>query len=320
MTSCEHIVLTTESISPAEKPEWWASVIRETLGLDSKVEAIGEQAFQQSLRASSLGEIVIGARKGSPFRASWENSESAFVLADINIEGHCTRRHNGHPQVLLEPRSICIFPMAERGSICYTDDTTHIFLAFPASLLEEYCPEWQDKRGTPIPADAGAAALLLEWADALQRNAESLSSDCRCDSGRTLIGLLGAALCTAEDENSQSSRLRAYHQRRIRQYILTHLANPELNVSKIAGAVGLSPRYLHSLFADEPLRLMQWVQEQRLQRCKMALLSGRGNATIAQIAYSFGFNDAAHFSRSFQRRFDLPPREFRKLSRSPKND
>jgi len=316
MPSREHVVLTTEPISPREKPEWWASVIRETLGLDSKVEAVGDQAFEQSLHACSLGDILIGARKGTPFKASWENSESTYVIADINIEGHCTRRHNGHQEILLEPRSICMFPMSERGSICYAEPTKHIFLAFPAALLAEYCPEWDKKRGTPIPADEGAPAMLLEWADSLQRNAETLGSDCRCNAGRTLISLLGAALSTAEDDGSQSSRLRGYHRQRIRQHILTHLADPELSIPKIAGAVGLSPRYLHSLFVNEPLRLMQWVQEQRLQRCRMELLSTRSNATIAQIAYSFGFNDAAHFSRAFQKRFDMSPREFRELSRT----
>ncbi len=315
MSAQERIEFSTEHVAAGDKPDWWAAHMREHLGVDSRVEPFGDQAFEQSIAAWSLGEVAIGTRRGSAFRASWQNSESTYAFADINIEGYCVRRHEGHPEMLMEPRSICVFPLADKGMIFHPDNTTHMILAFPGSLLSEYCPDWESQAGKPLAADGGPAGMLLDWAVSFQRNAEQLGRSCRSAAGRMLLGLLGSAVGAKEDGGSaESSRLRTYHRQRIRQFIETHLADPELSVAKISQAVGLSPRYLHSLFRDEPLHLMQWVQERRLQRCKLELGSAQG-WTIAQIAYAYGFNDAAHFSRLFQKRFGRSPREFREENR-----
>lgn len=190
-----------------------------------------------------------------------------------------------------------------------------MILAFPRALLAECCPDWERQAGCVLPADGGAAGMLLDWAASLQHNAGHLGASCRRAAGHMLLNLLAAALGAAEGaegEAAESSRLRAYHRQRIRQFVLAHLADSHLNVSRIAQAVGLSPRYLHSLFTDEPLRLMQWVQEQRLERCRIGLSTPQDSVTITQIAYANGFNDAAHFSRAFRKRFGLSPRELQR--------
>ena len=58
---------------------------------------------------------------------------------------------------------------------------------------------------------------------------------------------------------------------------------------------------------------MRHVWQRRLEKCRQALLNqaqhGQG---IAQIAYHWGFNDQAHFSRSFKQAFGLSPRDYQR--------
>ncbi len=44
----------------------------------------------------------------------------------------------------------------------------------------------------------------------------------------------------------------------------------------------------------------------------MELARGDRIDNISQIAFTWGFNDASHFTRSFRAKFDMSPREYRR--------
>ena len=90
---------------------------------------------------------------------------------------------------------------------------------------------------------------------------------------------------------------------------------PELNVDFIAESAGLSVRQVHRLFADEGISLMRWVWVRRLEQCHRELSQNEsGKRPISDIAYRWGFNDQAHFSRSFRKHFGISPRDLRRQS------
>jgi AraC-like DNA-binding protein len=51
--------------------------------------------------------------------------------------------------------------------------------------------------------------------------------------------------------------------------------------------------------------------ERRLERCRDALGARRdGRGVVKDVAFQWGFNDTAHFSRVFKKRFGKTPLEF----------
>ncbi|MGC4079663.1 MAG: helix-turn-helix domain-containing protein [Rubrivivax sp.] len=110
-----------------------------------------------------------------------------------------------------------------------------------------------------------------------------------------------AACAAAPVGESAATRQR----RRAEAFILERLHDHRLGVAHIAAHLGVSTRYLHRLF-DDGAQVMQWVQEQRLQACWQELRTRRGRP-VAEVAWAWGFTSAAHFSRSFKRRFGVPP-------------
>lgn len=58
-----------------------------------------------------------------------------------------------------------------------------------------------------------------------------------------------------------------------------------------------------------------YVRDRRLERCRQELMSpAHRGLSVSEICFRWGFNDAAHFSRSFRAKFDMTPRSCRKES------
>ncbi|MFV3077388.1 helix-turn-helix domain-containing protein [Niveispirillum fermenti] len=92
----------------------------------------------------------------------------------------------------------------------------------------------------------------------------------------------------------------------------TRLDEPDLSPAAIAVAAGISVRHLHRLFAAMGLRFADHVRACRLERCRAALGDPvQGARSVTDIAFSWGFNDAAHFSRCFRAAYGTSPRAWR---------
>jgi len=84
----------------------------------------------------------------------------------------------------------------------------------------------------------------------------------------------------------------------------------------ISQYIGLSPRYLNSLFAEESTSLMRYVWQRRLTQCRKDLVNPVCTGQrLHQIAFRWGFNNAAHFSRAFKQQFGVTPSDFLRLSK-----
>jgi AraC-like DNA-binding protein len=97
---------------------------------------------------------------------------------------------------------------------------------------------------------------------------------------------------------------------RAQNYISQRLHDVDLNVNSIASSLGVSQSRLHRAFSASDMSLMRYVWSCRLERAA-DLLSRRGRTkvTIKEIAYRCGFENAAHFSRTFKDRFGITPKE-----------
>jgi AraC family transcriptional activator of tynA and feaB len=177
--------------------------------------------------------------------------------------------------------------------------------------LADHCPRWRQYAFKPIAANEGLAAVVRNHIAVLAEQEASIDAMASA-AMRPMTVALVAALLNALDGATDLSSLPEFHRRRIREYILQHLCNPMLDVEMIARGVGLSVRYIHHLFQNEPASLMQWAHMKRLERCRELIVDRRlRHRKISQIAYDAGFNDLAHFSRCFRKRFQLSPSQAR---------
>lgn len=58
-----------------------------------------------------------------------------------------------------------------------------------------------------------------------------------------------------------------------------------------------------------------YILRRRLEECARQIGNPAWNAhTLTEIAFSWGFNSAAHFTRTFRERYGLAPREYRRVA------
>lgn len=99
---------------------------------------------------------------------------------------------------------------------------------------------------------------------------------------------------------------------KIHEVIEQNLNANDFNIDTIAGTIGLSRsaffKKLKSLTGLAPVDL---VKEIRLN--KAAKLIETTDDNITEIAYSIGFRDAGYFGKCFRKKYDMTPKEYRKM-------
>ena len=133
------------------------------------------------------------------------------------------------------------------------------------------------------------------------------------------LELLGAAFRAQRRSSTIAPRDRLFA--RISDDIEARLDDVNLSPKKIAEANGISIRYLYTLFSEQGETVSGWVRRRRLLRCRAELEGADTEASITEIAYRWGFNDSAHFSRLFKGSFGMSPTQYpssRRLGTSDK--
>jgi AraC-like DNA-binding protein len=151
-------------------------------------------------------------------------------------------------------------------------------------------------------------AVLLRLSQSLYEEAELFKEEEGARALDTYFRILSACFVRGRPCEPEHMQLRP----RIQRYIDGHLSDPELRPAEIASAAEISVRHLHRLFAGSGGTLGDCIRKLRLQQCRNDLENPRlRSKTITEIAFSWGFSDSAHFSRSFRKQFGICPRKFR---------
>jgi AraC-like DNA-binding protein len=100
--------------------------------------------------------------------------------------------------------------------------------------------------------------------------------------------------------------------KRIKTFIQQHLQDHTLGPVSVAAEFGISVRYVHSLFKDEPLTIGQYIRSLRARACRLELESETcAGASLTDVALKWGFYDLSHMSRCFREEFRTSPKEIR---------
>ena len=93
----------------------------------------------------------------------------------------------------------------------------------------------------------------------------------------------------------------------------SHLSDPDFNRDKLARALGLSKSQAYrKIKAIAGIAPNQLIREIRLRKAIQTIK--RGGKTMAEIAFSHGFNSPTYFTRSFRNRFGIQPGQYARIS------
>ena len=195
----------------------------------------------------------------------------------------------------------------------YSHPHASICLSIPADTLSNYVPEPDRLVGMRFASDGTLSRLLSMLLLSVWTSVEAGAA--RGEGQRAANALLRVMACCYARSPSRSAATDTASKvscERVKQLIDVEIRNPELSVQLIAQRVGVTTRYLQLLFAREQECVSQYIKRERLLGCLLDLRdSDFDHQSITEIAFSWGFNSAAHFSSSFKKEFGLNARDYR---------
>jgi AraC-like DNA-binding protein len=156
--------------------------------------------------------------------------------------------------------------------------------------------------------DSASGRVAATFMHAMWTNSHDIPGVAGASLGNILAELVGLALAGEAEaiEPSAAAALRnAYGA------IERRLGDPDLSPASVAHEMQISVRTLHAIFQRSEDSFSAYVRKQRLKRCAADLQNIADRRSISEIAWRWGFNESAHFSRVFRDTYGVSPREFR---------
>jgi AraC-like DNA-binding protein len=273
--------------------------------------------FTASVDITLVGPIALGRMRGTVERVSRTARDVAIDGRDdyclvINqgatMSGTLARR-----DFELPGGAAVLMPNGESGSIVRPatgsqDDWLNVIV--PGQLLRSALDNPDDlvARGTPVGSEA--LSLLAGYAGLLQRHGAIESTSLLQHATHTMLDLMALAL-GAKGENQEIANMRGLRAARLQAVIgqiNRRFADVAFSTRDVAGALGISTRYVNDVLQETGICFSDRVLELRLQHARAMLSDWRNDdMRIHDIAYASGFADISHFNRSFRRRFGMTP-------------
>lgn len=194
-------------------------------------------------------------------------------------------------------------------------DCARLYLRIPYALMERRLRRSTLPMARRISGVSGLGTILYSLSTSLFREALELTSEEGAAAVEAYLRILSE--CVGESEGLPGARKDEEVLPRVATYIENHLTETNLGPARIAAEMGVSVRHLHRLFSSSGCTIAGWIRNHRLDQCRRELSDPSwGDRSITEIAFFWGFNDSAHFSRLFKERFGVCPRAFRSRSRS----
>jgi AraC-like DNA-binding protein len=310
------IVLDTSSSVPDRRLAVWQDIVCDTfVGLDCRSDM--HDAFWGSVSQSVIGPATCTRVDSCAQRVLRTPSRIArasedFVLVTLGTSGVNGVFQDGREAVVSAGQFV-IYDTTRPYELRFNDSFSQTIFQLPRKLLQQRIGSFDTLTATTFSGDRPLERLAYDFLLGMSKTIDHVdpaTATRLLDQGLDLVAMAFA------DRMHEHSPDQSFHRSallyRLKNYILTHLSDPELSMPRAAAAIGISPRYASDLMAAEQTSFRRYVQAQRLERSRRDLSDPAHAARhISDIAFAWGFNDLAHFSRIFKQRFGASPREWR---------
>jgi AraC-like DNA-binding protein len=308
---------TTEFHSPQAKLTYWNEVMHEVFLSAWEVEpAVRPEQFRMKMRAVPFGSLVLSNASLSQARINNSGTRPhdgghPYHLYMVNRRQYVTTEHR---RTVLEAGDFTLVDSTLASSMVTEDPYTTIALTVPVDFLREHVPNPDAAIGLRFSGSEG----LSRTASMMLRSMWKLGEaghlpEIGVKLARSLLEVFAACCYVSCGPLEQETAAARSRRARMKRFIEDNLRDPDLSVEAIAQRFGVSSRYLQMLFAAENQTVSGYIRARRLEECARQLTDPvwreRG---ITEIAFGWGFNNAAHFARAFREHFGTSAREFRK--------
>ena len=263
--------------------------------------------------AHRLGDIRLLELSGNPFGAVRGRAEisgdSDTYLGILYQRSGSTLCRIGEDRVIVGPGEISVWHSGHPVSFEMPEKFDKLCMIVPIARFETVLYNAETYEGLRLRAGSNLATLLGSYLSTLTNSVVARNDNTPFDAIDVTLELLGAAFRAQRRSSTTAPRDQLFA--RISGYIEARLKDANLSPKTIAEDNGISVRYLYTLFSEQGMTVSRWVRRRRLLHCRAELDAADTEASITEIAYRWGLNDSAHFSRLFKASFGMSPTQYR---------
>jgi len=300
----------------------WRDYLESEVGWPVDFSGYDEETFEAQIEFARYGSISLRSNWISPVIANRRPAhvapmkEQAFLLS-LHLTGELVMSQYG-VENRIRAGDIMFTDVTAPGRLRYERPTNTLCLRLPRDMLANVIPDPERFCNLPISSRMGYGSAVREMLLAMWRERGGVSEADSIRSASLLLDITATVFARTYGRDAAESSIAAARLFSIKQHIERELRDPDLRPAAVAESLGISHRYICKLFALEADSAMRYIQRRRLEKCASQLSSPmwRGH-TISEIAFSWGFNSSAHFTRSFRAHFGCTPRQYRTQATAP---
>jgi AraC-like DNA-binding protein len=309
-------VLRTDDVTQADRFAQWRHWISATF-VPLECAPVGRGPFRGEVAHWELGDLLVSrvaaeAHLASRTRRMIALRDAGYYKVGLLTHGSCKLSQEGR-HALLQPGDLAIYDCRRPYTMVFDEPHEMSFLMFPCDRLRLPSRAVEEVLVTPVSSAQSTGSLVAPFLRRLVANLEQPGEPVNSRLADNVLDLLATMFSERTGTTpADPAALRRSLLLSVHSWIDAHLADPDLDPDTIARASHISVRYLHKLFQEQGTSVGSWVRGRRLANCRRDLedpaLAQRG---VHAIARSWGFDDAAHFSKIFKASYGEPPGAYR---------
>lgn len=233
----------------------------------------------------------------------------------LQARGSSVFQHCGQEAHLSEG-DFTLCDSAAPHSFAVDDSSTVIMLRVDGATLKEHLPTPERFCGLRLRNEVGLTAPMSAMVSKLDaRLEEGFTSVYDASVARHLLEMMAMSYAIGFEELPDLSAVIKGRQAEVVRYIEDRLRDPKLSPAAVAEGLRISPRYLRTVFAGSGEKVSAYIIRRRLEECAKQIRNPAwAGHTLTEIAFAWGFNSAAHFTRTFHEQFGMAPRDYRRVA------
>jgi AraC-like DNA-binding protein len=296
----------TRAVPPARRAGDWSRFLAGE-GQDCPFASLGGPEFEGRLALTPLLDGQIAWIVGGPLALREAPADGARMLYLYAVVDGSIERLGDGPPLRAGIGEVLICRSHASAELRASDQVRLAAAVFPERLVMNRIA----RKGALKPQASHrtyslATRLVFDLVSGLAADAEVPPRP-----GSTLEALTAATVMMLEDVGAapqEAPTQAAARLAALREHLRLHYPDPGLSPAKTAEALAISVRYLHKLMNQAGRSFREELTMLRLEVCKAALADPfRANETIAEIAFSAGFNDLSQFNRHFRTAYGSTP-------------
>ncbi len=257
--------------------------------------------------------VTWGAHRTKRTTPLIQSSNQNFFFVGFMLRGTALLRQDGQTAELARG-DIAVLDCTREYEIEVPHAFDALWVAVPRHRLDTRMRSPRNSMARRVNGNTGIGHLASNLLIAALEEAPTLS---QLEANRISNHVLDlVALCLDQQHASGTNTRGTSHQHtllnRLQLFIDQNIDDEGLSISTIARAHSISIRYVRKLFEREGTSVGRWIRLRRLERCRVDLEDNHcRERTIAEIAFSHGFQNITSFNRTFKAQFGMAPNAMR---------